>query len=223
MKLIHCDLDTDIINSNYQHCEWIIESPELFSKYVLELYKQTEAEEGNFVLSEQDKELDIAKYVEIISDPLSINLNDKKILNKLYSELSKNAYAEECYLHTQEVLSALQKYFAFLETSSNYFLEDDEEPDIIAIFKALNVKLSVYSENLFELLWQYIKATSELLKKKLIVFVNIRSYLTQEQVIELIKNADYNEISLLLIENCQKGCPTDSVHYIIIDKDGCEI
>lgn len=48
---------------------------------------------------------------------------------------------------------------------------------------------------------QYMKIMSELMGKKLLVFVNIRSDLEKDQIQELMKNAVYNEIALLFIEN----------------------
>ena len=39
MKLVHGDLSGEIVNEQKECVEWIIESPELFSKYVGELYK----------------------------------------------------------------------------------------------------------------------------------------------------------------------------------------
>ena len=42
------------------------------------------------------------------------------------------------------------------------------------------------------------------------------------QIQELMKNAVYNEIALLFIENIQRDFSKDKKYYII-DKDGCEI
>lgn len=76
--------------------------------------------------------------------------------------------------------------------------------------------------NFTEKLVQYMKIMAELMGKKVLVFVNIRSYLENEQIQELIKNAVYNEISLLFIENIQRYF-SKTENYYIIDKDGCEI
>ena len=46
--------------------------------------------------------------------------------------------------------------------------------------------------------------------------------LENEQIQELIKNAVYNEISLLFIENIQRDF-SEMKKYYIIDKDGCEV
>ena len=69
---------------------------------------------------------------------------------------------------------------------------------------------------------QYMKIMSELMGKKLLVFVNIRSDLEKDQIQELMKNAVYNEIALLFIENIQRDFSKDKKYYII-DKDKCEV
>jgi CRISPR-associated protein Csn2 len=224
MKLIHPDLKKEIINTISENCcEWVIESPVLFTKYVQELYQQINHSEGNFVLTETDKELDISKYVELIIEPFSIDVNDRKVVNKLYSELAKTAYDEENYLHTQEILAALQKYLLDLEQSSNFILELDAETDIAALFKTLNIKFESFPDSIYERLNQYITIMAELLGKKIMVLVNFCSYLSIEQWEEVIKNAAYQEVFILLIESHQKCYSQENNRYIIIDKDGCEI
>lgn len=224
MKLVHPNFSLPIIEEISCVCnEWIIESPELFSKYVQELLGQINGGDGNFVLSSTEKELDISKMMEIIVNPFSININDKRVINKLYSELSQIAFDSENYLYTQSIWADIQKYFLSLEQSSNYVLEMDSEINITALFKALNMKLEIFADDFFEMLNQYIKIIAELLKKKIVVFINISSYLSMEQLEELLKNAAYNEIILLLIENHQKDYFIKDARCIIIDKDGCEI
>ena len=160
---------------------------------------------------------------EILNFQGSTHLIGVGSLSKLYTELSQTAYNSENYLFTQNLLSEIQKYFLNLEQSSNYILEMTSEIDMIALFKALDIKLEIFADDFFEKLNQYIKILAELMKKKVIVFVNISSYFSKEQLEELIKNAAYNEVNLLFIENQQKGYSLKDTKYTIIDKDECEI
>lgn len=224
MKLLHPDLKVEILDTDLRNCcEWVIESPELFTKYIQELKQQINRMQGNFVLSEDEKELEIAKYAEIIIDPFAIDVNDRKIVSKLYSDLAKAAYEEDNYLQTMEIQSALQKYLCNLEQSSDYILEIDSEVDISALFKTLNIKFESFPENIFEQVNQYVKVMAELAGKRLVILVNFCSYFSVDQLDELIKNAAYHEIFILLIESQQKSYSHESNRYIIIDKDGCEI
>lgn len=222
MKLAHVDIERTIVFEQEKSCEWIIESPALFAKYIQQLCIQSEGKEGGFVLSDGDRELDIQKNIEIILDPFALHLDGKKILNKLYEKLSSLAYGEEMYLLTQEIQSKLRKYIFQLEHQSSYILEMNMELEMTTLFKALDVKLENYGEDLCERLGLYMKTVAELLDKKLIVLVNIRSYLEDEQIEQLLEMAAYNEITLLLLENRQI-CFSERVKRYIIDKDGCEI
>lgn len=89
MKFVHSDLSADILNDKNVFTEWILESPELYAKYLQELFSQQNGEEGQFVLSHKEKELNIAKSVEVIVNPFNVEINGRKILNKLYTELEQ--------------------------------------------------------------------------------------------------------------------------------------
>lgn len=222
MKLVHPELEGQIIFDNERPCEWVIESPKDFSAYVKELFQQSEGIEGRFVLSEGEKERDISKYVEVIFNPFSVNINDRKILNKLYSELSGLASGEEIYMETQTMKNNLLAYFLKLEHISPYILDIEPELDMLTVFKAVGIKFGDYVEDFIGNLNQYIKIMSELMRKKVIVLVNIGSYVSYGQLEQIIQNAVYNEIALLLIENMQRELP-EQVYQYIIDKDSCEI
>ena len=57
---------------------------------------------------------------------------------------------------------------------------------------------------------------------KVFIFVNLRSYLSDAQMEELIKELEYQDVSGLFIENQQRSC-LKGVKWYIIDKDQCEI
>ena len=60
MKLVHINLNEGILVDAINCTEWVIESPEYFSEYVMELAGQVEGKEGRFVLSDNEKEVDIS-------------------------------------------------------------------------------------------------------------------------------------------------------------------
>lgn len=222
MKLAHPELERQILFDNCQSCEWVIESPILFAKYVEELYFKAEGKEGGFVLSEDDKEIDIGKSLEVIINPFAVSVNDKKILNKLYAKLSEVSVMEEMYLLTQKIQSDLQTYMLQLEYICPYMLAMDMEVDMTNIMKAMGVRIENYADDYFENLILYIKMIAELLQKKIVVLVNIGSYIEREQAEQLFMAALHSEIKLLLIENEQRSFSNEVTQYII-DKDGCEI
>ena len=222
MKLAHLDMENTIELDCRKTTEWIIESPVLFQKYVHLLNSQVNGEEGEFVLSNDDTILDIEKRMEVVVNPFALDFEDRRIQKKLYSQLQKAAYGEEMFMDTQKMNAELQSYIFRLENICGYDIEIDTAMDVQLVFKALGVKMEGGEYNFTEKLVQYMKIMAELMGKKVLVFVNIRSYLENEQIQELIKNAVYNEISLLFIENIQRYF-SKTENYYIIDKDGCEI
>jgi len=222
MKLVHPDMEGQILLKPWEACEWIVESPLLFRKILQEMSNQAEGGEGGFVLSEGEKELPFSKNAEVVINPFALDINDKKILSKLYGELGKTAMGEEMYLKTQEMFEKFQRYFMDLEQYSDFMLEIDLGVDVTAWFKAFGIKLASYSDSFIENICQYIMIMAELFGKRLAVFVNIRSYLSEEQIEEVEKMAAYHEIALLFLENVQRDCSKKRKHYII-DVDGCEI
>lgn len=222
MKLVHFELSGIILDEKTEFMEWIIEMPEAFSEYVMELSAQIDGGEGRFVLSEKNKELDLAKKMDIIFNPFAVDINSKKILSKLYLELSALSKGEQMYVKTTELLRHLQEYMLDLEQCMEYILEFDEEADVTALLKAVNVHYETRDMDFLERLVQYIKILAAMTGIKLFVFVNLRSYLADYQIQELIKEMKYQDTRGLFIESQQKGC-MEGVKQYIIDVDRCEI
>ena len=221
MKLTHTELEKQLVFETGKAVEWIIESPASFSKYVRDLYEIMQDNEGKFTLSDEDEIIDFQKYAELIIDPFLLDFHNRQIQKKLYVELQKLAVGSEFYLQTQELKSQIQKYFIDLEYASGYDLEIADEIDLPAIFKAVGIQLdSGNEETLFERIAAYIKIMAELLKKKLIILVNSRSYLTSDQIDQIAELCMYSEVALLLIENVQRDF-SKKRNYCIIDCDEC--
>lgn len=221
MKLTHTELEKQLVFETGKAVEWIIESPASFSKYVRDLYEIMQDNEGKFTLSDEDEIIDFQKYAELIIDPFLLDFHNRQIQKKLYVELQKLAVGSEFYLQRQELKSQIQKYFIDLEYASGYDLEIADEIDLPAIFKAVGIQLdSGNEETLFERIAAYIKIMAELLKKKLIILVNSRSYLTSNQIDQIAELCMYSEVALLLIENVQRDF-SKKRNYCIIDCDEC--
>ena len=222
MKLVYQDFSRPIFEEKDNFVELIIESPECFGAYISELTEQCKGQEGRYVLSDKEKEVDLAKNVEIIFDIFSLEINEKRILNKLYSEMNELAKSEEFFVQTQEVIQGIQKYLLDLEYATDYILTFEQEIEIPALFKAAGLRHEEIEENYFERIIRYIKIVVSILNIRVLVFVNLRSYLTDEQIQELMKEALRQQIYIVLVENFQKNCIEGGKRYII-DKDMCEI
>lgn len=200
MKLVHTNLNTAVLSDKYVFTEWIIESPKLYAYYLQELFLQQNGEEGRFVLSDKEKELNIAKNMEIIVNPFQIEINGRKILNKLYAELDQLSKSELMYVKTLELTGKIQEYLLELEQNTEYVLEFDMDLDMPALFKSVGIRYEVQETDFFEQIIRYIKIAVNVLATKVFVFINLRSYLTDLQMQELIKEISYQDVKGLFIE-----------------------
>ena len=78
MKLVNARLGLELEFLENQVLNLTIESPERFSEVVYNLSKQVEGEEGEFILSDIEKELSLERKAIMVSNPLMVNCNEKK-------------------------------------------------------------------------------------------------------------------------------------------------
>lgn len=77
-----------------------------------------------------------------------------------------------------------------LEQQTNYILSFADNLEIPALLKAVGIKHEEMEDDFFERIIRYVKIAVEVLSTKVFVFVNIRSYLTDEQIQELLRKLD---------------------------------
>lgn len=63
MKLVHPDFEFQVVFMENTISELVFENPGYMGKYIWELYGQTNAKEGSFVLSDKGEILDIGSLL----------------------------------------------------------------------------------------------------------------------------------------------------------------
>ncbi len=222
MKLVHPELKQAFLFEEGKVNVWIIEHPSLFYEYVMQLFLQVNGKEGRFVLSENLKEMKLSKVMEVLLEPWSIDFSNRKIRTQLYEEMKTVAYRSENYERTQEVFSNLKRYILDLERDLPYAVDCPDEIDFGQLMKSLNVKLETETSTLLEQLLLYMKICKNLLHIEIFTLINIKCYLTDEELQELYNASFYEKFFLFLVENEERGKVQCENHYII-DSDMCEI
>ncbi len=69
-----------------------------------------------------------------------IEINGRKILNKLYSELDKISKTETMYMQTLKIARDIKEYILSLEYEADYSLEFETELDVPGLLKIAGVK-----------------------------------------------------------------------------------
>lgn len=128
-------------------------------------------------------------------------------------------------MHMQglEAHSHICNYLENLFERIEYPLKYEGEWNVLEIFKGYNVELSDENCNTYEKLCDYIKIVNQLCEIGIFFVVNLKQYLSEEQVLELYKIVQYNKIQLVLIEFCMPQTSMECEKMYIIDNDNCII
>lgn len=200
----------------------VIEDTRNFANFIRTLIEVSNKESEEIELIDDYKKLDISKTTDIIFDLFNIEANAGTILKKLYTELEEDLCSEDMYIKKIEMESIIANIVDELAYRSRFSLKSDEI-NYQNFFKALSVEFDYEKTSILDRLTEYIKVSSELLNKKLFIVVNLDSFLTEEDLLELSNFLCYNEIKLLALQNKITREVKDCEHLRIIDQDLCEI
>lgn len=220
MKLVNSELGFGIDLLENEVNVIVVESPEILSQMICGLKKQISGEPGQFVLSENDI-CRIDKFVEIIVDPWAIDFNSKRIKTKLL-QLIKEEAEEGLYDKYLETKGMLCQYAENILDKMSYSISYDMNFDTMALVKFLDFKINMQTEKLIDAIIEYIKLLNNLCKIEIVVLVNIKAYLTSEELFFLYKESMYQKIHLILIESVMAE-KMDCEKIVIIDADKCII
>lgn len=221
MKLVNAKWMLDIDIDENIPAILVLENCDAMAEIVEDLYNLCLNEEGNSVLSDGLKVFPIDKMVEVIVNPFSIDFNSKRIQSKLYSELleATDLYVEE----KAEIQTRIIDYLDKLSYHVPYdMITNEMDLDLLRLFKMFEVRLDPQCNTLLERLVEYIKIQSRLLNKRLVIFVNVFSYLDGYAIQELAEICEYHKMGIIFIESREPDIKIISRTYII-DKDKCII
>ena len=221
MKLVNAEFLLDIDLYENIPAVLVLEDPGMMSEVVESFFLLCKTGEGDFILSDDKKELSIDKAAEIIIDPFSIDFNSRKIQSKLYEELLENEslYARE----KAEVQASIMNYLDKLIQNVPYeMITSNIDLDIHKLLKMYEVRIEPQCNTVFERLIEYTKILSRLLRKQLLVLTNISSFLKTDDIKEFINMCTYLKINLLFIESKEILLQVPAKTYII-DNDKCLI
>lgn len=201
---------------------WQIESPKAMRRYIAELLEQCNGNEGKFVLSDGNHILDIGQNVEVIVNPFSVDVNDKKITNKLVSAVKELAFDEERFVATQELFSGIQNFFFELEQELTGCFSYANTIDISQLFKSVGMQFETENNGLECQLDEYMTIAGAYLHKRIFVIINASLYFTQDEIQTLLNHANYMKWCVLLVEGRDIELNFSHRRYII-DANECEI
>lgn len=211
MKIMGFDIEVDINKDKTSLL--IINDYKLFGSVCYDLNRK-DIEKVIFI--DNDKLVNI-KDIIIFNDILSFNFNDKTIITKLYNQLSKSI------ISNVEVDNELKEYFMkisnILYDEIEYYNVDidlNEEIDLVKYFKLAGIEFDNKYNNLIDKFIDILEIYSELYNQT-IIFVNVLSYFSNDEIREVLKYITYKKISVLFLENSYNRSVYFENKYVIDD------
>ncbi|WP_338959450.1 type II-A CRISPR-associated protein Csn2 [Fusobacterium vincentii] len=197
----------------------IVENKRAYRKIIEDLVNNSNIEDGDIILSKNNKLVMPEKEIFIFSDYFNFDIN-KFVLNKYYKEL-KNLSENEFLNETLEIKEILKDYINKL-IENNYSLKFEDDLDISQILKAFSIKFE-RSEDLLLNLFEWLKILNEILGYGIFFFINIENFLSEDELLEFSKFIVYNKYKVVFLENFHRNKLSNDDNLIIIDNDLCEI
>lgn len=199
----------------------IIENKQLFRNVLYSFLNESHDE--YFTFSENFKPFEFNKQGFFISNPIELDLNNKKLITKINSYLSNtvnNEFLPELSNVHQSIYDLADKLVAY---SSFDLLYENIEIDSSDIVKLLSFKINCEEQTLAENLISFILLLHSYLKINIIVVANFYVYFSPEEAEQIFKTLTLNHINILLIEQSLPShiSAFESLH--ILDNDLCEL
>lgn len=191
----------------------VVEDVRIFATIVRDLYNFDQSSELK-LYDQQFKSLKASDLL-VITDILGFDVNAKPVLKLIYQDL-------EIQLNEKpEVKSMIDKLTATIGELIGYELLDHEldlEQDEITVqelFKALGVQIETSSDTIFEKVFEILQIFKYLSKKKMLVFVNVASYLTLEELQSIQEFSEFQDLKIIFLERYK----TPGFPQYILDTD----
>ena len=201
----------------------VLENPGEFTNIVGEFKEQLSDNDYGWILSDNGEILPFSKNIELIIDPFGTELNQKKILTKLYSVMERDVMQSEFMNKWRMLYSEMLSLVANIMDDMPYMLKCNQDGNITELFKELEVKFESNPENLLERIIDYICVIKDVYGKTVFILINLKSYLTKEELEQLYKKMFYEKINILLIESHDNHDIIEEEKVTIIDNDMCVI
>lgn len=217
IKLFCYDGQLDISDNQVATVE--IANKDCFRRVLRELrgFNDSQTHEINILIDDTLIESD---EIEVVIDAFLIDVNDKNCITKLHKSIENYFYKFDEYQFTlNELSSYINMHFNNLINGYPLELSSKTQITLKDYLKFLDVKLSIEEESLQDNIVQLINANSIIKIAKVIVFVNLKSMLTQEEINNVIYSAISSRCPILLLENTFDDRVFDNELKLIVDND----
>lgn len=195
----------------------------LFSRIIQSIYceeNEIQNRMENVVLLENNKEISISKNVLVISDIWNFDRNQKKIQTALYQYIEKELQQdyekkiefENLMSQVENLISDIWEELPFIFQYKDALLSD--------YLKMLGLKLSGASaEKIIDRVLTIIDIVEYFNVAKVIIFINLKTFVSEYELNEIYKYAMYKKVKMLLIETGKEKKPIANEKIFFVDDD----
>jgi CRISPR-associated protein Csn2 len=197
----------------------VLEHSQELRQAVIDLQQQINGSEGAFVLSENFQPIELSKYAALVTDPFDLLLESKKLtgkINQVASHVGEN-YVEEFQRIAEEINNLAVQIGMNLDFEATFQpLERIETLVELMKFRVDKEELSFPEQILV-----YMRLYRRFFGIRLFIFYNLKACLDEEELKLLYRSICYEKLTVLLLEDVQRGQALPDENTVIIDKDLC--
>ncbi len=217
LTIKYLDNDIDIKKNEVYALE--IENKNYFYRIVRDLHNicDNNIVDDIYLSDDNNNEINYFDKFKMFIDFFDFNLNSKKITNEIIKYVNKNISVEV----KESILNQYNKIIKLYKKELNNIdipLTVETEIDSDNITKSLKIRIEA-KQNLIDNLLLLIDMESILETKNILIFVNLKQYLTKSELEELYKYSIYNGVSILLIDSQCYGGTLNNEKKLIVDEN----
>lgn len=217
------------INVNYIDNELILEDNKILNieiynkKFFYRFIKDLKLiENGNNIeeitaFNKQNEEITLTNKIEILSDFLEFDLYNKKYSSDFQKYIVKNSEEK----NIDKIVKEYSKVYDSITNIVNLVdipITIKNDFDFDSIIKSFKFEVN-FSDDLLNNLINLLEVKTNLSKEKIYIFINLKSYLNNEDLLEFYKYIYLKNIYSIFIDTSKYADLNDYINKVIIDRD----
>ena len=219
MKLTIKYLDNDIDIKENEVYALEIENKNYFYRIVRDLHNicDNNIVDDIYLSDDNNNEINYFNKFKIFIDFFDFNFDSKKNTNDIIKYVNKNISVEV----KESILNQYNKIIKLYKKEINNIdipLTIETETDSDNITKSLKISIEI-NQSLIDNLLLLIDLEKNIGTKNILIFINLKQYLTRSELEELYKYSIYNGVLILLIDSQCYGGTLNNERKLIIDEN----
>lgn len=196
-----------------------IENKGCFYRTISNFIKMSNGEmiEDIYIFDNETEEVKIFNKLLIISDYFNLDSLLKKYvahLQKLIIENTEETTINDLAILYKKIIEKIKQTFKNIDFQISF----NDEFSLEQLLKIIKPKVDIY-DTFIKNLYLIIDLENAFKLNKLLVFVNLKQYLSKEELLEFYKYCLYNKINVLLIDNSTHETTIEHERKLIVDNE----